>query len=73
MEMTETLKLIDAFAKQFSLVIGSIGFSETGELEKVYLFKSRARSPAFSHSTHTGGGASANIGFSSEFGGEVKR
>ena len=52
METSETLKLVEQFAKQFELVIGSIGFSETGELEKVYLFKSRAKRPAFSHSTH---------------------
>ena len=61
METSEALKHVEEFAKKFQLVIGSIGFSETGELEKVYLFKSRARSPANSHSTHTRGEASAFI------------
>lgn len=47
METSEILKLVEQFAKQFELVIGSIGFSDKGELEKVYLFKSRTQRPAF--------------------------
>lgn len=55
METSETLKIVEEFAKKFGLVIGSMGFSETGELEKVYLFKTRAvKSPSNSHYPSTG-------------------
>ena len=59
METSEALKHVEEFAKKFHLVIGSIGFSETGELEKVYLFKSRAKARDFSHSINPRGEASA--------------
>lgn len=57
----EALKKIQEIAKEFQLVIGSIGFDENGNLEKVYLFKSRAKARTFSHSPYTGGEAYANI------------
>lgn len=43
---TEAITDVTEFADKYNLTIGSLGFSETGELEKVYLFKSRAKSPA---------------------------
>lgn len=61
MKTQEALAEVEKFTEKFNLVIGSIGFDEDGNLEKVYLFKSRAKARAFSYSPHTGGEASANI------------
>lgn len=57
----EILKDIEEFAQKYKLVIGSIGFDENGNLEKVYLFKSRAKARVFSHSPIPRGEASAFI------------
>lgn len=44
---SEALKDVEELAEKYNLVLGSIGFTESGDLEKVYLYKSRAvKSPS---------------------------